>query len=99
VSCATARHLGYLQQEGCPFGQVARTTALGLPVPACPGFDVADLVWDLVVVHNFWTQVVTHQLTAPDQSDSPIMPNKEVALAPVYAPISMHIRNRQSRRS
>lgn len=36
-----------------------------LPVPSCPDWSVADLVWHLLEVQSFWTQVIERKLTDP----------------------------------
>jgi uncharacterized protein (TIGR03083 family) len=37
----------------------------GIPVPSCPGWDVAELVWHTGVVGDFWRQIVDRSLGSP----------------------------------
>ena len=41
----------------------AAESGLDLPIPSCPGWTMADLVWHLGEVHAFWGQVVAGKLT------------------------------------
>lgn len=38
---------------------------LGAPVPTCPGWSVADLVWHLAEVQQFWATIVAGSLQDP----------------------------------
>lgn len=40
---------------------------LDAPVPSCPGWTMADLVWHLFRVQHFWGQIVAGRLTDPEQ--------------------------------
>lgn len=63
--------------------EVIRTHALGLaavdapldvPVPTCPGWSLADLVWHLTEVQRFWEHVVTVRPAGPDGHEEPARP-------------------------
>jgi uncharacterized protein (TIGR03083 family) len=66
--------LGHLRREVRWFSEAAHDARIELPVPTCPEFDVADLIWHVTVVHHFWTAVVAGQLHAPDQVVQPERP-------------------------
>jgi uncharacterized protein (TIGR03083 family) len=53
------------------FSEAAQRVPRYLPVPGCPGFNVADLLWHVAVVHNFWGAVVAGHLSAPDEVMQP----------------------------
>jgi uncharacterized protein (TIGR03083 family) len=69
------QHIEHIRIEGRWFGEAARECPLGLAVPTCPSFDVADLIWHVGVVHNFWAAVVSGRLGAPDEVDQPSRPH------------------------
>lgn len=64
----------HLTVQGGMFGDAARHAVFADPVPSCPGFDVADLLWHVTVVHHFWGAVVAHRSTAPDEVEQPERP-------------------------
>ncbi|MCB0968599.1 MAG: maleylpyruvate isomerase family mycothiol-dependent enzyme [Ilumatobacter sp.] len=51
--------------------EAARRVPLDTPVPSCPDWTMADLVWHLTEVELFWTHVITHRPSAPDQHERP----------------------------
>ncbi len=50
-----------LARDGEVFAQVCGDADLGAPVPACPGWSVADLVYHLGEVNHFWRTIVAEQ--------------------------------------
>ena len=44
------------------------------PVPGCPDWDLADLVWHLAGVQHFWSWVVTTRATSPAGYPEPLRP-------------------------
>ena len=54
----TQDFLHALARDGAAFAQVCADTDLGAPVPACPDWSVADLVYHLGEVHVFWRTIV-----------------------------------------
>jgi uncharacterized protein (TIGR03083 family) len=64
------RHLAVLEQTNRRFADAATEALLAhgwrAPVPGCPGWVLADLVWHLAEVQHFWAWVV--RTRAPDPS-------------------------------
>ena len=54
--------------------EVARQVPLDTPVPTCPDWSVADLVWHLTEVQHFWTHIVTNRPDGPDSDEEPVRP-------------------------
>lgn len=55
-------YLDALRRDGTAFGDACESAGLGAAVPACPGWNVADLLWHLGEVHRFWRTVVAERL-------------------------------------
>lgn len=49
-------------------------TDLSRPVPACPGWDVAELLWHTGEVHYFWRQIASGAIGGPDDYTMPARP-------------------------
>jgi uncharacterized protein (TIGR03083 family) len=58
-----------LRREGALLAGAAERAGLEAPVRACPGWTVADLVWHVGEVHDFWRRVVEQRAT--DRSEVP----------------------------
>lgn len=60
----TADHLRALRLD---FDRLRSAAAhdLSAPVVACPGWDLADLVWHVGEVHHFWTEIVAGEVQDP----------------------------------
>ena len=56
---------------------------LGMPVPSCPGWNVADLLWHVTEVHDFWRTVVAEHLSSWESYQQPPRPVDE-AIADMY---------------
>jgi uncharacterized protein (TIGR03083 family) len=67
-------YLAALERDGEAFADSCAAADLQAPVPSCPGWSVADLVWHLAEVHWFWTTVVREQLTTPSSYVEPTRP-------------------------
>ena len=50
-------------------------------VPSCPGWQVADLVWHLGIVHMFWRMVARGVLAGPEAWSEPDRPDTDDLLA------------------
>jgi uncharacterized protein (TIGR03083 family) len=50
-------------------------------VPSCPGWQVADLVWHVGIVHMFWQMVARGALTGPETWSEPDRPTNDDLLA------------------
>lgn len=50
-------------------------------VPSCPGWQIADLVWHVGIVHMFWQMVARGALSGPEAWNEPDRPTNEDLLA------------------
>ena len=69
-------HLQVLQDTDARFADVAAEAVLArgwpAPVPGCPGWTLADLVWHLAEVQHFWAWVVRTRATDPGSYLPPV---------------------------
>lgn len=66
--------LGTLWRDGLALADAAERAGLGAPVPTCPGWSVADLVWHIGEVHLFWRTVVAERWIEPSAYVEPERP-------------------------
>ena len=66
--------LGALWRDGLAFADAAERAGLAAPVPTCPGWTVADLVWHVGEVHVFWRSVVAEGWADPSPYVEPERP-------------------------
>jgi uncharacterized protein (TIGR03083 family) len=62
-------HLDYpaaVRRDGLALAEAAAAAGPMASVAACPGWDVAELVWHITEVHYFWGEIVTRGLQDPD---------------------------------
>lgn len=57
--------LGHLRSESQRFAEVLARIDPGAPVPSCPEWNAADLLWHLAEVQLFWATVVDRRLNSP----------------------------------
>jgi uncharacterized protein (TIGR03083 family) len=69
-----ADHLAALRRDGETFADACAAAGLDAPVTSCPGWDVADLLWHLAEVHQFWGTVVRDQLSSWEAYAEPERP-------------------------
>jgi uncharacterized protein (TIGR03083 family) len=69
-------YLPVLQKTNARFADAAAEAVLArgwrAPVPGCPGWTLADLVWHLAEVQHFWAWVVRTRATDPGTYPEPI---------------------------
>ena len=69
------RHLAVLEQADRRFADAAAEAVLArgwtAPVPGCPGWTLADLVWHLAEVQHFWAWVVRTRAVDPSAYPRP----------------------------
>ncbi len=58
-------YLAALHRDGLTFGELCDDAPLDTPVPSCPGWVLADLVYHVTVAHDFWGRMVHEHLTDP----------------------------------
>jgi uncharacterized protein (TIGR03083 family) len=61
--------LNEIRVHGVALAEVAASAGLTKPVPACPGWTMADLVMHVARVHRFWRTVVDQRLMEPPVMD------------------------------
>lgn len=66
--------LAALARDGEAFADVCADADLTLPVPPCPGWSLADLVWHLAEVHHFWRTIVDEQRDTWEGYEQPTRP-------------------------
>lgn len=69
--------LEVIEREGASLLAAARRGPLDAPVPGCPGWTSADLVWHIGEVHDFWGTVVRDRLQDPPVYVQPARPADE----------------------
>jgi uncharacterized protein (TIGR03083 family) len=69
-------YLTVLQKTDARFADAAAEAVLargwGAPVPGCPGWTLADLVWHLAEVQHFWAWVVRTRAPDPGSYAEPV---------------------------
>jgi uncharacterized protein (TIGR03083 family) len=53
-----------LDRDSAAFIDACAVAGLTMPVPSCPGWNVADLLWHLTEVHDFWRTMVAERRTS-----------------------------------
>lgn len=61
-----------LRRDGARMADTA--TDLRRPVPACPEWDVAELLWHTGQVHCFWRSIASGEIGGPDEYTEPPRP-------------------------
>jgi uncharacterized protein (TIGR03083 family) len=60
-----ATFIGHLWEHGLGLADAAEAAGLDTPVRSCPGWSVADLVWHITEVQDFWNWVVAERAIDP----------------------------------
>lgn len=63
-----------IREHALGLAEVARQVPLDTPVPTCPGWTLADLVWHLTEVELFWHHVIAGRPTGPESYAEPTRP-------------------------
>lgn len=63
-------YLDHLRRESARFGAVLRDADLAAPVPTCPDWTAADLLYHLAEAFLFWAIVVRERADDPDPIDA-----------------------------
>src|SRR5687767_2483922 len=80
----TPDYLAHLRDESARFLSVLRASDLARPVPSCPGWTGADLLWHLAGVQWFWGSVVRDRLQSPDSLQEPDRPDSDHGLVQLF---------------
>lgn len=62
--------VAHVRRESQTFLDALRTTEPDAPVPTCPEWSAADLLWHLGEVQMFWSMVVNQRITDGDEADA-----------------------------
>ncbi len=72
-----------LERDSAAFVDACEVAGLTSTVASCPGWTVADLLWHVTEVHDFWCTIVSEQMIDPKDYKGPTRPVDE-ALAEMY---------------
>ncbi|CAN5922253.1 maleylpyruvate isomerase family mycothiol-dependent enzyme [soil metagenome] len=73
-------HLAHLRAESTRFADVLANADPSVPVPSCPDWTAADLLWHLGEVQHFWGTVVRDRLADRADYERPVRPEGYRAL-------------------
>lgn len=76
--------LAHLRDESAHFLGALRGVDLAHPVPTCPGWSGADLLWHLGEVQWFWGSVVCERLQSPAGLERPQRPDSDHGLVQFF---------------
>ena len=76
--------LAHLRDESARFLGVLHSSDLSRPVPTCPEWTAADLLWHLGEVQWFWGSVVRERLQSPDGLQPPERPDSDHGLVQFF---------------
>jgi uncharacterized protein (TIGR03083 family) len=79
----TSEFIAALDRDSVAFVDACEVAGLATAVPSCPDWTVADLLWHLTEVHDFWRTVVAEKLSDPSGYEQPPRPADE-GLAELY---------------
>jgi uncharacterized protein (TIGR03083 family) len=66
-----------LDRDSAAFVEACEVAGLTIPIAACPGWTVADLLWHLTEVHHFWRTIVADQRQTWEGYEQPHRPVAE----------------------
>jgi uncharacterized protein (TIGR03083 family) len=64
----------HLRDESDRFLRAIQAADTGQPVPTCPGWTTADLLWHLAEVQHFWVDIVANRRQRPSDAARPERP-------------------------
>jgi uncharacterized protein (TIGR03083 family) len=76
--------LAHLRDQSAHFLGALRAGDLSRPVPTCPGWSGADLLWHLGEVQWFWGSIVRDRLQSPDGLERPARPDSDHGLVQFF---------------
>lgn len=66
-----------IREHALGLAAVARQVPLDTPVPTCPDWTMADLVWHLTEVEHFWAHIIEARPVGPDSYEEPTRPGDQ----------------------
>lgn len=72
---------GVIRHHVLGLADAATLVALDTPVPSCPGWTMADLVWHQTEGCRFWTHVIANRPAGPDSFEEPVRPPDDQLIA------------------
>jgi uncharacterized protein (TIGR03083 family) len=69
--------IGALDRDSAAFADACEIAGLTAAVASCPGWTVADLLWHLTEVHDFWRTMVAERRTDTQGYTDPLRPIDE----------------------
>jgi uncharacterized protein (TIGR03083 family) len=81
------RLLETLHDESTGLLAAARSADPQAPVPGCPDWTTAELVWHIGEVHDFWGWIVRERATVPDAYDDPERPGAGLPTDEAFAAV------------
>jgi uncharacterized protein (TIGR03083 family) len=83
-------YLGFIGSESARFAAALADADPGTPVPSCPEWTAADLLWHLAEVQLFWGAIVRDRLADPEVAEAgkPERPDDYAALHALFADAS-----------
>ncbi|MEO1064466.1 MAG: maleylpyruvate isomerase family mycothiol-dependent enzyme [Actinomycetota bacterium] len=88
----TLPYLDHLGADSERFIAVLAQADLAAPVPSCPGWVAADLLWHLTEVQHFWGALLADRLPGPQAYERPEQPEDE-ALVDAFRAASERLRS------
>ncbi|HEX3931151.1 MAG TPA: maleylpyruvate isomerase family mycothiol-dependent enzyme [Nocardioides sp.] len=77
-------YLQHIRDESRTFRDTLAGCDPGTPVPSCPDWNAADLLWHLGEVQHFWTWMIANRPKGPDDYPEPVRPRDYAALLAYY---------------
>lgn len=77
-------YLDHLRAESQRFRAVLAECDPAAPVPSCPQWSAADLLWHLCEVQHWWSWIVVNRPAGPDGYPEPTRPTEHAALLARY---------------
>lgn len=77
-------YLDHIRSESARFRDVLAECDPAAPVPSCPDWSAADLLWHMVTVQWFWATAVINRSEEPDESQEPERPSTYAELVSAF---------------
>lgn len=77
-------YLDHLRTESRRFRDVLADGDPAAPVPGCPAWTAADLLWHLTEVQGFWAAIVTQRPEGPEAVPTPARPEDHPGLVAAF---------------